>query len=110
MTRIFISQPMGGKTNQQIREEREYIEQFCRNMYPGCEIIDTVLDDHDVPICKNRPLMFLAKSLEMLADADIAVFAMGWKDARGCCIEHEAAEKYGITIFHYANFLNGTCK
>ena len=43
-----------------------------------------------------RPLWFLGKSLELLSTADVAYFAPGWKDARGCKIEHLCAVEYGI--------------
>ena len=41
-------------------------------------------------------MWYLGKSLEYLADADLAVFALDWPSARGCRIEHEAAVQYGI--------------
>ena len=43
-----------------------------------------------------KPLWFLGKSLELLAQADVAYFAPGWADARGCKIEHLCAVEYGI--------------
>ena len=46
----------------------------------------------------------LAKSLELLADADVAYFAKGWESARGCRIENQCAIEYGIdTIEDYTN-------
>lgn len=36
--------------------------------------------------------MFLGKSFELLSTADVAVFAPGWNDARGCIMEHLACE------------------
>lgn len=43
-----------------------------------------------------RPLWFLGKSLELLSTADVAYFAPGWDEARGCKIEHMCAVEYGI--------------
>ena len=37
------------------------------------------------------------ESLKLLSGADVAYFAEGWEDARGCRIEHECAVEYGIT-------------
>ena len=45
-----------------------------------------------------RPLWFLGKSLELLSTADIAYFAKGWEDARGCRIENQCAIEYGIEV------------
>jgi hypothetical protein len=61
----------------------------------------------------SHALEYLGESIKLLAKADIAYFASGWNDARGCCIEHECAEKYGINkvtdlpIFSYKNKLGG---
>lgn len=41
-------------------------------------------------------MKYLAKSLELLADADVAYFAKGWESARGCRIENQCAIEYGI--------------
>lgn len=43
-----------------------------------------------------KPLWFLGKSLELLSNADVAFFAEGWEDARGCRIEKMCAIEYGI--------------
>ena len=45
-----------------------------------------------------RPLWFLGKSLELLSTADMAYFAKGWENARGCKIENECAIQYGVTV------------
>ena len=47
---------------------------------------------------ENTALWCLGRSLELLATADVAYFASGWKNARGCKIEHICAEQYGINI------------
>lgn len=95
MKKIFISQPMKGKTDEEIISERERIIELCKKEYGDIEIIDSFFENapHDA-----RPLWFLAKSLELLSTADIAFFANGWKNYRGCKIEHECAKEYGIEI------------
>ena len=57
------------------------------------EVIDSFFENAPVDA---KPLWFLGKSLELLADADVAYFATGWKEARGCVIEHDSAIAYGI--------------
>ena len=37
-------------------------------------------------------------ALGKLAEADAVIFAPGWETARGCRMEHLAAEEYGIRI------------
>lgn len=95
MKKLFISQPMNDKTDEEIKVERAKIVDACIKEYGEIEVIDSFFESspHDV-----RPLWFLAKSLELLSTADIVFFADGWKDYRGCKIEHECAVQYGIKI------------
>ena len=95
MKKLFISQPMKDKTNEEIKEERNNIVKRVTERFGEVEVIDSFFENapHD-----TKPLWFLGKSLELLSTADCAYFAEGWKDYRGCKIEHEAAVHYGIDI------------
>lgn len=96
MKKIFISQPMKDKTKGQIEKEREQAFSTLHNKFgDNFEIIDSVLDLRDVENV-NKPLYYLSKSLELLSTADYAVFLSGWDKARGCLIEKECCDKYGI--------------
>lgn len=98
MVKVFISQPMKGKTEEEILKVREKaIASIKRNCGEDVEILDSYFEDYN-PDAGCIPLKYLAKSLEILADADIAYFAKGWQDARGCRIENECAIEYGIEI------------
>ena len=94
--KIFISQPMKNKSRANIEREREEIVSRLKDEYKEVEIIDSVL-----PITagrRNSSLRYLAKSLELMCDADIVVFAQGYEYARGCRIEYECAVKYGLAV------------
>lgn len=94
MKKLFISQPMKGKTDSEILEERETAMKAARNVLgEDVELIDSFFQSAPADA---RPLWFLGKSLELLSTADIAYFASGWENARGCRIEHTCAEEYGI--------------
>lgn len=96
MKKLFISQPMKDKTNEEILAKREEIVGDVKKLIgEDVEVIDSFFKDapHDA-----RPLWFLGKSLELLSTADIAYFGEGWKEYRGCKIEHECAVQYGIDI------------
>lgn len=95
MTKVFISQPMADKTEQEILEERASVFQLAKESFPDAELIDSYLDDYE-PSTGNVGLKYLAKSLELLADADVAYFAPRWDMYRRCRIEKECAIKYGI--------------
>ena len=87
--KIMISQPMKGKTNEQIRAER--VDLIKKLEEEGHEVIDTVLD-----ISENKsPIYYLSKSIELLDQVDAVVFMEGWQEARGCRIEYTIAVEYG---------------
>lgn len=90
---IFISQPMNGKTTKEIEWEREqFVKDFKEYFKEDVNILDTVFHfTEDVP-----SLVYLGRSIEVLAKADLAVFMDGWQEARGCRIEHECAKNYLI--------------
>ena len=94
MKKLFISQPMQGKSKEEIIAERKVaICQAKEAVGDEVGIIDSYFEN--APAC-NRPLWFLGESLKLLATADIAYFASGWEEARGCKIEHDCAIAYGI--------------
>lgn len=96
MKKIFISQPMKDKTEEEILAERNRaIDTAKTYFHEPVEVIDSYIKD--VPQ-DAKPLWFIGKSLEFMSDADIAVFTPGWKKARGCKIEHSCAKEYGIMI------------
>ena len=94
MKKLFISQPMKGKSDAEILATREEaIESARRTVGEEVEVIDSFFQNAPADA---RPLWFLGKSLELLSTADIAYFAKGWETARGCRIENTCAIEYGI--------------
>ncbi|MBE6061860.1 MAG: DUF4406 domain-containing protein [Clostridium sulfidigenes] len=92
--KLFISQPMRGKTDEEILHERKKAISEAREITgEDIEVLDTFFTDFSEDA---KPLQYLARSIEFLAKADIAYFAPGWETARGCKIEHECAVEYGI--------------
>ena len=96
MKRLFISQPMKGKTDDEILSERKAaVESAEKELGEEVEVIDSFFRN---ALAEAKPLWFLGKSIELLSTADVAYFAKGWESARGCRIEHKCAAEYGITI------------
>lgn len=94
MKKLFISQPMKGKSDEEIlREREEAIAKAKEVCGEDVEVIDSFFQSAPVDA---KPLWFLGKSLELLSTTDIAYFAPGWDNARGCLIEHTCAVEYGI--------------
>ena len=95
MKKLFISQPMKDKTDEQIKQERENAIKNAKEIVgDDVEVIDSFFENapHDA-----RPLWFLGKSLELLSTADVAYFAKDWEKYRGCRIENTCAKEYGIS-------------
>lgn len=92
--KVFISQPMRGKTDTEITKERHKAISKAKELYgEEIEVIDSFFQSAPIDA---KPLWFLGKSLELLSEADVAVFCPGWEDARGCRIENAACVAYEI--------------
>lgn len=98
---IFISQPMNGKSRNEILNERDHIVESIRREMGDCYLLDSVFDDFEVSRETNKSISYLAMAIDVLARADIIIMAPGWEDARGCRIEHQVAEEYGIKILYW---------
>lgn len=105
MKKAMLSQPMGGKTDEEIVATRERAIKFLESK--GYEIVNTLFTDewYSQDAMRKRgvvqiPLCCLAKSLENMSLCHVAYFAKGWEKARGCRIEHEAAVAYGLEIIY----------
>ena len=82
MTRLFISQPMKDKTNDEIKAERNNAIEIVKSLLlDDIEVIDSFFENapHEA-----KPLWFLGKSFELLSTADIAFFCKDWEKYRGC--------------------------
>lgn len=105
MKKAMLSQPMAGKTDEEIRKTRE--KAIAALKEKGYEIVNTFFTDewYSKEQMEERgvvqiPLCFLAKSLENMSLCHVAYFCKGWENARGCRIEHEAAVAYGLEIIY----------
>lgn len=103
--RAMISQPMAGKTDEEIAEARDRAHARLREM--GYEFVNTLFTDqwYSDAAMKERgvvqvPLCYLAKSLENMSLCHAAYFCKGWENARGCRIEHDAAIAYGLEVLY----------
>lgn len=94
MKKLFISQPMNGKTDEEIIHERQIAIRRAKSLIKeDVQVIDSFFQK--API-ETNPIWFLAEAIEFLSEADIAYFTVGWEKARGCRIEHEVCVQYGI--------------
>lgn len=105
MKKAMLSQPMAGRTDEEIIATREKAVKELESR--GYEVINTLFTDewHSPEQMKKRgviqiPLCFLAKSLENMSLCHSVYFCDGWENARGCKIEHDTAKEYGLEIIY----------
>lgn len=108
---IFISQPMTGKSEEEIlatrQKEIEKIHQLFDADGVEINIIPSYIDDATRKHFKehvsddiNWDIFWLSQSLERLAMADMIWLCDGWEYSNGCNIELECATRYGISIMY----------
>ena len=108
---IFISQPMTGKSEEEIlatrQKEIEKIHQLFDADGVEINIIDSYIDDATRKHFKehvsddiNWDIFWLSQSLERLAMADMIWLCDGWEYSKGCNVELECAMQYGISIVY----------
>ena len=101
--KAMISQPMAGKTNEEIVADRNRAVAKLESM--GYEVVNTFFTDewYSKESMTERgvvqiPLCFLAKSLESMSLCHVVYFVKGWENTRGCTIERGVATAYGLSI------------
>lgn len=103
MTKYFISQPMNGKSQEEILARREFITDLIGDTFNGPIILDSFIEGaKDVD-----PLVCLGHAITIMSKADVVVFDMDWAKSRGCQVEHLIAEKYGKKIYYVVTDFDG---
>lgn len=108
--KFFISQPMSGRTEGAILEERmdavdTLFETYGRD---DTEILNShFTDDYRADFedtfkdsIVTFPLYWLSQALETMAEADMVVMVGNWKKSKGCKIERLCAKLYDIPIIY----------
>lgn len=102
MKKLFVSLPMRGLNEREIRKRMNYLKSLVElELKEEVILIDSFIkDEPDSKEINNIGLYFLGESIKELAYADIVVFANGWMKARGCKVEYKAAVEYGVKILY----------
>lgn len=98
--KVMISQPMNGRTEEQIKKERQEIVDKFNKMH--IEVINTLFAEEAPDNC-NVAVYYLGKSISAMKDIDAIYMCDNWLNARGCRIENRVAREYGIKIL-YSDF------
>lgn len=99
MKKLFVSVPMKGRTDEEIRANVTKMKTIAE-AYEGeaLELIDSYITDNP-PIDNRQAIWYLAKALEKLSEADLFVSIDGYWNWNGCAIEVETARRYGIKSY-----------
>ena len=98
MNKIFISQPMRGLSDEEIKANREKAISFIKDKFgEDADVISSFFEGESAP---DNPLELLGHSISLLNGANYIYMCAGWEKARGCIIEHECAMRYGIHIIY----------
>lgn len=101
--KVFISQPMRNRSKENIMAERKAITEKFNAMH--IDVIDTIFTE-EAPENNNEGIYYLGKSILKMAEADAIFMCEGWVNVRGCRIEREVAQQYGIKILDEDFFVN----
>lgn len=93
--KVFISQPMRNKAQEQIEDERSKVMEFARATY-GDDVRE--IASYLGPNARFDPLESLGLSIQMMNKADVVIFVPEWEKARGCRVERMCAELYDKEI------------
>ena len=97
MKKLFISLPMAGKSEEEIRNKMaEYKENAEYLMGEELELIDTLIKKYVPENVKDPAIWCLGESITLMAYADVVYFGRGWRSARGCIVEYETAYRYKL--------------
>lgn len=96
--KLFISCPMKGRTDENIKKSMETLHKTAEIMFgEEFDVIDSFIN-YAPPKTKNERIWYLGESIKMLADADAFIGIGGYYAERypGCEIERRITQLYDI--------------
>lgn len=99
MKKLFVSVPMRGRTEQEIKKSIQKMKAIAE-VYEGeeLELIDSYIEDNP-PKDNNQAIWYLGESLKKLSAADVFIGIYDAWDWPGCYTENNVAERYGIKAY-----------
>lgn len=99
MKKLFISVPMKGRTEEEIKASIQKMKKIAE-IYEGeeLELIDSYIEDNP-PKDSKEAVWYLGESLKKLAQADVFIGINEAYDWNDCCIERDTAQRYGIKVY-----------
>lgn len=100
MKKLFISCPMKGRTEENIRKSMEQMHKIAEIYFDQkLEVIPTYIEDNP-PENSNQAIWYLGRAIQLMAEADYFIGIEYCESFNGCYIEDSVARKYGIRSTH----------
>ena len=98
MKKLFVSVPMEGRTEEEIKTSIQKMKKIAE-IYEGeeLELIDSYIEDNP-PKDSKEAVWYLGESLKKLAQADVFIGICESYDWNGWYIERKTAERYGVKM------------
>lgn len=100
MKKLFISCPMKGRTEENIRKSMEQMHKIAEIVFDQeLEVIPSYIEDNP-PKNSKQAIWYLGKSIQLLAEADFFI-GIGYTELfKGCNAESSIARDYEIKSTH----------
>lgn len=98
MKKLFISCPMKGRTEENIRSSMDRLHKIAEEFFDQkLEVIPSYIEDKP-PVYSKESVWYLGESIKKMAEADYFIGVDRTYGAfNGCQVEYEVARSYGIT-------------
>lgn len=99
MKKLFVSVPMRGRTEEEIKASIQKMKKIAE-IYEGeeLELIDSYIEDNP-PKDSKEAVWYLGESLKKLAQADVFIGIDEAYDWNSCNIERDTAQRYGVKTY-----------
>ena len=96
--KVFVSQPMNGKPEEEILARQEELLNYVRKIFGDqVELVESYVRNVED---RKTPVEMLGESITRMAEADLVVFSHDWNLGRGCRVENMVAILYGMAIIY----------
>lgn len=96
MKKLFISCPMRGRTEENIRKSMEKMHKIAEIVFDQeLEVIPSYIE-HDPPETTDKRIWYLGQSIQMMADADFYIGVRWPEGFVGCDVENAVANRYEL--------------
>lgn len=99
MKKLFVSVPMRGRTETEIRDSISKMKQIAE-IFEGeeLELIDSYVANNP-PKNGNQAIWYLGEALKKLSEADVFIGINEAWDWNGCHVENQVANAYGVKSY-----------